>query len=153
MALHFVAVVNRAGSAMFENLQADLAHHPVLVAGPAPTSQIDRIEAYAGFHLPPSYREFVSRFGAAIVGPYPVYGSGAAEAMGSEGSSVITVTERFRADRWPGCTGALVISMDHAGNAITMDGSGQVTRFDHDTGANELVSESFEQFVDWCLSR
>ena len=138
---------------MFDKLDADLSGDPVVMAGPALASEIDEIEAFAGFPLPDSYREFVRMYGAAIVGPYPIYGYGASEAMGAKEASVVEVTERFRSDRWPGSAEALVISMDHTGNAITMDASGQVHRFDHDAGVSEVISKSFEQFVDWCLSR
>lgn len=137
---------------MFEKLDADLNGDPVLVAGPASAEALAAIAAFAGFPLPASYSEFVARYGAAIVGPYPIYGSGVSEAMAAEEASVIGVTQRFRSDRWPGTSEALVISMDHAGNAITLDASGRVQRFDHDDGVEEIISQSFEGFLDWCLS-
>lgn len=136
---------------MFEKLDSDLKGDPVLVAGPVEAVHIDAISAFSGFPLPASYREFLRRYGAAIVGPFPVYGSGAPEAMAARDSSVIDVTRRFRGDGWPGAADALVISMDHAGNAITMDAFGLVSRFDHDTGVSEIISNSFEGFLDWCL--
>jgi cell wall assembly regulator SMI1 len=133
-------------------LDADFAKHPVLVAGPAEEADIASLEAAIGFSLPSDYRAFVKRYGGAIVGPYSVYGIGASDAMGDDEASAIQVTERFRAQKWPGTETALVVSMDHAGNAVTLDASGAVHRFDHDGGTTEQLASSFESFlVDWCL--
>ena len=137
---------------MFDQLDADLKGDRVLVAGPAPLSGIDAIEAFAGFRLPASYRDFVKRYGAAIVGPFPVYGIGASEAMSAKDASVVDVTERFRGGEWPSVLETLVISTDHAGNPITLDGDGRVQRYDHDCGVIELISKSFEGFLEWCTS-
>jgi hypothetical protein len=137
---------------VFDRLQADLKAHPILAAEPVSTSEVDSIEGRAGFLLPRSYREFVQRFGAAIVGPYPVYGKRAAEAMGAAEACVIEITRRFRSDGWPIPACALVISTDHAGNPFTMAADGSVGRFDHDSGNQELVASSFEHFTDWCIS-
>lgn len=71
--------------------------------------------------------------------------------MGDNENSVIAVTERFRADGWPGTEDTLVISMDHAGNAITLDVQGVVHRFDHDSGVTEVLAPSFGDFVVKCL--
>jgi len=136
----------------FKALDENLMGDPVLVAGPATVNDIENIEEFFGFSLPPEYRAFVAKYGAAVVGPYSVYGVGAAEAMGTDEDSVIRVTERFRADGWPGTEGTLVIPMDLAGNAITLDADGQVCRFDHDTGTSEQVSASFGEFILRCLS-
>jgi hypothetical protein len=133
-------------------LEDDLAGNPVLVAGTPLASDISQIEAFAGFPLPADYRAFVEKYGAAIVGPYSVYGVGASEAMGKNESSVIAVTERFRADGWPGAEGTLVVSMDHSGNAITLDAQGIVHRFDHDSGTSEMLAPSFGNFVIWCMA-
>ncbi|TCM12035.1 SUKH superfamily protein [Novosphingobium sp. PhB165] len=138
---------------MFAELDADLNGDPVLVAGPALESQIDAIQAFAGFPLSPSYREFVKRFGAALVGPYPVYGSGASDAMSKDDASVIDVTKRFRSDGWPYSDRSLVVSTDHAGNAIMLDEKGSIHRYDHDAGTIEFISSSFESFVQWCLTK
>jgi hypothetical protein len=133
-------------------LDADFAKHPVLVAGPASAADIAELEAFASSPLPADYKVFVARYGGAIVGPYSVFGFGASDAMGDDESSAIQVTERFRSQRWPGCESALVISMDHAGNAITLDQQGRVHRHDHDSGTTEQLAASFEDFIaNWCL--
>jgi hypothetical protein len=73
--------------------------------------------------------------------------------MGSYEASVIDVTERFRLQDWPGSSEAIVISMDHAGNAIMMDRMGRIGLFDHDSGNTERLADNFEEFVGWCLTR
>lgn len=133
-------------------LDADFAQHPVLVAGPAEEAAVNELEAAIGFQLPADYRAFVTRYGGAIVGAYSVYGVGASDAMGDDESSAMQVTERFRMQQWPGTASALVISMDHAGNAVTLDASGHVHRFDHDSGTTEQLAASFEDLIiNWCL--
>jgi hypothetical protein len=140
-------------SNFLDALDDDLAGDPVLMAGAPLVSDINRIEAFAGFRLPVDYRAFVEKYGAAIVGPYSVYGMGTSEAMDNNENSVIIVTERFRANNWPGSENALVISTDHAGNAITLDAQGIVHRFDHDSGSTEVVASSFGNFVVKCLAK
>lgn len=139
---------------LLQRLDDEFSKSPSLVCGPVSAAAVEKIQSYAGFRLPESYRIFVEAYGGAIVGPYSIYGSGASEAMGEYESSVIDMTERFRADNWPGTEGALVISMDHAGNAITLTDTGTIERFDHDYGIMEQRASDFEGFiVDWCLNR
>jgi SMI1-KNR4 cell-wall len=138
--------------ATLSKLDADFTKHPVLAAGPATEADIEQLETFTGFDLPADYRLFLKRYGGAIVGPYSVFGIGASDAMGDDETSAIQVTDRFRSQKWPGAEAALVISMDHAGNAVTMDQRGHVHRFDHDSGTIEQLAASFEEFiVNWCL--
>lgn len=127
--------------------------NPILVAGPVTNAEVNEIQVFAEFQLPKSYCEFVRRYGAAIVGPYPVFGCGASKAMGVMDASVIDVTKRFRADNWPNTDKALVVSTDHAGNAFTLEASGRVNCFDHDCGVSETIFDTFEGFLEWCMSR
>jgi len=132
-------------------LDANFAEFPMLVAGPPSEADFAALEAAAPFALPADYITFVKRYGGAIVGPYSVFGIGASDAMGKDDSSVTRVTDRFRAQRWPGTESTLVISMDHAGNPITMNAAGHVHLFDHDCGDTHRLGDSFEDFIHWCL--
>ena len=137
---------------MNELLDSEFAEFPVLVAGPATQQAVRQIEDFVGFPLSDSYRDFVARYGGAIVGPYSVFGSGASNAMAANESSVIEVTNRFRADNWPGSDNALVVSMDHAGNAIMLGEDGKIVCYDHDAGETDILAPTFERFIiDWCL--
>jgi SMI1-KNR4 cell-wall len=133
---------------LFQVLDAEFEEFPVLVAAAAAPAEVDAIAAYAGFALPPSYRRFVERYGAAIVGALPVYGVGAAEAMAKSSASVVAVTEQFRSEKWPGTLSSLVISMDQAGNAITMGECGRIGSFDHDSGQDIEIARDFEGFIE-----
>lgn len=134
-----------------EALATDVGEDPVLVAGAPKKEQITEVEEYANFILTEDYAHFLERFGAVIAGPYSIYGLGASEAMGSNERSVIEVTERFRRDKWPGVDNSLVISMDHAGNAITLNAQGEVHRFDHDAVETTMIASAFGDFVKLCL--
>ncbi len=133
-------------------LDAEFAEFPVLVAGPTSLKVVEDIQDFAGFIVPESYRDFVVRYGGAIVGAYSVFGSGASTAMGTNESSVVEVTNRFRAENWPGSEDALVISMDLAGNAIMLRKDGKIVCFDHDVGETDILALTFEAFIiDFCL--
>jgi hypothetical protein len=113
---------------------------------------VQDIQDFAGFIVPESYRDFVVRYGSAIVGSYCILGSGVSTAMGANESSVLELTNRFRADNWPGSDDALVISMDLAGNAIMLARDGRIVCFDHDAGETDILAPTFEAFIiDCCL--
>ncbi len=131
-------------------LDREFAEDPGLAAGKPVPSDIALIEQFAGFALPADYRMFVEKYGAADVGPFSIYGVGAFEMMEDDEDSVIGVTKHFRLDGWPGTEDSLVISVDHAGNAITMDAAGAVRRFDHDFGDTADLG-TFTSFLRWCL--
>jgi len=101
----------------------------------------------AGFHLDNDYREFIHRYGGAILGPLRIYGLRMAPPMGANEGSVFDVTLRYKRQGWPGVSEWLVISNDHAGNPIGIAADGRVWLSDHDFGEIILVAESFEGFV------
>ena len=133
-------------------LEAMFQRHPVMGAEPVARAEIDALETSIGFQLPADYREFVEKFGGAIVGPFSIYGLRAARAMGAGESSALKVTDRFRADGWPGVEKWLVVSMDQAGNPVGLDASGRILISDHDAGAVQPLASSFEEYLrKWCL--
>jgi cell wall assembly regulator SMI1 len=124
---------------------------PVMCAGAVNRTEVGALENQIGFRLPADYREFVERFGGAIVGPFSVYGLKASEAMGDEESSAVKVTKRFRADAW-GTDKWLVVSMDHSGNPVGLDPDGKIWISDHDARTVEILASSFEEYLrKWCL--
>jgi hypothetical protein len=86
------------------------------------------------------------RYGAGIVGPYPIFGVRPVEDMGDEWS-VVELNRRFREERWPGMGSSLVVSVEHAGNPLVVDETGRVLVLDHDLGGVSLVAHSFEDFL------
>ena len=137
---------------VFSVLDAQFKKFPMLAAGPAASDLVEGMEQFAGFGLPESYKAFVSRYGGAIVGPYSIFGVGASAAMGNDEGSAVEITSRFREQKWPGTDDSLVISRDHAGNAIMLSADGAIRRFDHDTGNSEMLASCFDEFLlRWCL--
>lgn len=120
---------------------------PVLVAEGAPADEVDRAERAVGVSFGADYREFISRYGGAMVGSLPILGLRKAEVMGDDSFSVVAVTESFREDRWDPNREWAVISIDLAGNPIGLTAAGQVWAADHDAGDITLRASSFEEFV------
>lgn len=120
---------------------------PVLLGGPVPSREIDSAEQYVGVKFTPEYREFLERYGGAMVGSLPVLGLRQAEVMADDTFSVVDVTARFRADEWEPTDDWAVISMDLAGNPIGLTSSGEVWVSDHDAGETRRVAPTFEDFV------
>ena len=105
-----------------------------------------------GFVIPESYREFIHRYGGAILGAYSVYGVGSCKLMGNDTESVFKVTDSFKAQGWPGVEEWLVISMDAAGNPIGMDTGGKIWISDVVHGCIDELADDFEEYVlEWCL--
>ena len=120
---------------------------PVLAAGKVPSTDVDRAEQVVGVSFDRDYREFVVRYGGAVVGSLPVLGLRKAEVMGDDSYSVVDVTARFRSDGWIPTEDWVVISIDLAGNPIGLTAEGEVWTSDHDAGETRIVARSFEDFV------
>lgn len=121
--------------------------HPIMKAESVSFDEIDTVAAASGIQFPKDYREFIHRYGGAIVGPYPIFGLRRASAMARTDGSVIEVTHNYRRQGWRGVDGWLVFSVDHAGNPIGLDNDGGVWISDHDAGAVEEIAKSFEEYL------
>ncbi len=120
---------------------------PVLLGGAPDPDEIDAAELALGQPFPPDYRQFVQRYGGAMVGSLPILGLRQAEVMGEGLSSVVSVTDRCRADGWPLPDGAIVVSMDLAGNPIYFGPSEGIWCYDHDFAELRVVAPTFEEFL------
>ena len=128
---------------VWEKLRAQFERFPVMRGEPASRAAVDEASQRLGLSFPSDYREFLERYGAGLVGAFPVFGLSSVEAMGDE--SVVDVNQRFRSDHWPGVEGWLILSEDHAGNPIGADADGRIWISDH--GRVELLADSFEAFI------
>jgi hypothetical protein len=108
---------------------------------------VDAAEKHIGVGFPADYREFLQRYGGAVVGSLPILGLRQAEVMGDDMFAVAAVTDQFRADGWKPTDEWVVISVDLAGNPIGLASDGQVWVSDHEAGETRLVARSFEDFV------
>jgi len=129
----------------WSRLDALFARHPVLVAEGVDAREIALAAEAIGCQFHSDYTAFVERYGGAIVGPDPIYGLRQAEAMGRD--DVVSATQRFRAQKWPGTDGWYVISMDGGGNPIGMDAAGKVHASYHDGGGVVVLAKSFEEHL------
>jgi hypothetical protein len=124
---------------------------PILKAEAVSPAEVNDMEREVGVKLAEDYKEFIRRYGGAIVGPFPIYGLREVEPMGDE-STLMEVTNFFRQQRWPGVEKWAVISMDHDGNPVGLDAQGKVWISDHDAGAIQLLAPNFEVYLrKWCL--
>ncbi len=135
--------------AVHRSLEEVFREHPVLVAGPVPTDELDLAASELGVVFDRDYREFVSRYGGAIVGGDAVFGLRVAEAMGK--FTVTSATKHFRKQRWPGTERLYVISIDGAGNPVGIDADGRVVASYHDGGDLTVIARGFEEYVQRLL--
>ncbi len=131
----------------WEKLDAMFQKHSILKAEAVPLQEINESAVQIGIPLPSDYVEFIHRYGGAIVGPFPIFGLRKAKPMGNEDGSFVEVTAQFRRQRWPGTERWIVISSDHAGNPVGLDGNGQVWISDHDAGVVEVIADNFEDYL------
>lgn len=124
---------------------------PRLRAEGVERSEVIDLEREVGVKLAEDYKEFIRRYGGAMVKACPVYGVRRAASM-VPGETLVEVTKEFRQQHWPGVENWAVISTDHAGNPIGLDAEGNVWISDHDFRAIQLLASNFEEYLrEWCL--
>jgi len=128
----------------WEHLEAEFRRFPILKGQPASAEEVEKTASVLGLPFPDDYRDFLLRYGAAIVGPYPIFGLRPVEPMGNDWS-VVEINRRLREDRWPGIDEWLIISQDHAGNPMGFASDGQVWISDH--GHLSVIAKDFEAFI------
>ncbi len=118
---------------------------PDLVGSGVQDEEIAQASMALGVQFSEGYRTFLRKYGAGIVRSLPVYGLSSAVALGD--LTVVTASQRFREDGWPGVERWYVVSMDGAGNPIGVDPEGAVWISNHDGGGIVALAPSFEEFV------
>ncbi len=140
-------------STTLETLKDFFEHFPFMQGGTVDSDEIQAAEDLLRVHFVPDYYVFVENFGGALVGAYPLFGLRRADPMDDQLWSVITVTEHFRRQSWPGLDSAYVVSMDHSGNPIWVDSDGVLKSFDHDRGEPLTVAHDIESYLLACLAK
>lgn len=130
----------------WEKLDEMFRKHPVMKAEPVSFEEINESEARLGTPLQEDYRQFVHRYGGAIVGPFPIFGLRRAKPMGKE-ESLLDMTTHFRQQKWPGVDNWVVVSIDHSGNPIGLDAEGRIWISDHDAGSVQMIAPNFEVYL------
>jgi cell wall assembly regulator SMI1 len=135
----------------WEGLEQLFRAFPILKAEPVPMSEIEAASSELQCPFPQDYRDFLRRYGGAVVGPVPIFGLRRLESIAANQWSVVTMTQFVRSQNWPGVAKWLIISMDLAGNPIGIAADGTVWIADHDGGDPRPIAEDFEMFVKECL--
>ncbi len=135
----------------WNKLEEQFAEFPFMKATSVSEKEVEESERKLGVQFVSDYKEFVLRYGGAIVVSLPIYGVRQAEPMDDEFWSVCVVTMHYRREGWPLDECLYVISSDHAGNPIGIDSVGKVVSYDHDLGEEILIAESFEKYLMQCL--
>ena len=131
-----------------DRLMAKLSETPILRASSLPDErEIDKASEQIGIPFAADYREFLLRFGGAMVGPYPIFGLRPVEVMGDDEWSAIAMTQQNRAEGVPGSDAWVVVSRDHAGNPVGMDAQGAIWIHDHDFGGITSLARNFEEYI------
>jgi len=128
-------------------LEEIFSRTPILKAEEVEFREIAAAEHEVRVVLADDYKEFIHRYGGAIVGPFPIFGLRKALPMGRNEGDFIVVTKSFRQQGWPGVENWVIISIDHVGNPVGLDSQGQVWISDHDARAVQVIAASFEAFL------
>ncbi len=124
---------------------------PRLRAEEVERAEVIDAEREVGVKLAEDYKEFIRRYGGAMVKARPIYGVRKSIMMGNT-DTLEEVTKEFRQQHWPGTEKWAVISTDFDGNPIGLDAEGKVWISDHDRHVIQLLAPNFERYLrKWCL--
>ena len=147
-ALEAIAVKNSTWHA----LEQFFLRFPTSKASPVPVIEIERVIVGLGAPVDPTYVEFISRYGGAMVGAYPIFGLERAQSMGLDFADIAQANLHYRKQHWPGVERWLVFSIDLGGNPVGIDVAHRVWLSDHDTSQIVCIEASFEAFLRrWAL--
>ena len=135
----------------WQKLDELFSKYPFMKAESVDEKEISNAESRLGFTFDSDYKDFVRKYGGAIVGAYPIFGLRHAEPMDDYQWSVIDVTKSYKDEEWEGVDDWYIVSADHAGNPIGLTKEGSVYRLDHDIGIVEKMADSFEEYILSCL--
>jgi hypothetical protein len=109
---------------------------------------VDAMAKSLGRPMPLEYREFLLRYGGAVVGASPIYGIRQSQSgMGRARRTVLDLNERWQRSGWPHSGEWLIVSEDQSGNPVGIASDGRVLAWDHDTGQTIEMGSSFEDFL------
>ncbi len=137
---------------IWDGLEKLFEEFPFMKADPVLLEEeIVETEKKLGVRFASDYKEFIQKYGGAIVGPFPIYGLRHADPMDDELWSVAEVTMHYRNEGWPCVNDLYIISSDHSDNPVGIRNDGQVISYDHDLGEAFEIAKSFEVYLAHCL--
>lgn len=123
---------------LIERLRKFLTTHN-MVGTPATDKQIAEAEQELGVKFSPDYIDFVKNFGKAYAGIMIVAFDG--------DENVVSWTKSLR-EVHDEVINTYVIADDGSGNPIMINSKGEIEIYYHDSGENEILASSLEQFIE-----
>lgn len=124
--------------------------NPTMSGKAATDEQIINAEKELNVIMDKDYKEFIQNFGGAYAG-LAIHAFINGTSIGNE--TIIDLTNNARnlfndAKLFPEINESLVIADDGSGNPIAIMSNGKVVLFDYDTEKKQILSNSFEEFVE-----
>ena len=123
---------------------------PTMSGKAATNKQIANTEKELNITMDKDYKEFIQNFGGAYAG-LAIHAFINGTSIGNE--TIIDLTNDARnlfndANLFPEINKCLVIADDGSGNPIAIMPNGEVVLFDYDTEEKQVLSNSFEEFIE-----
>ena len=123
------------------------------VATPVSPEEVRKAEAVLGVNFPNDYRQFIERFGGAVVRGTSIFGLRQPNLMPDEPSSVVDQSLAFRQELPTAYASIVVISVDGSGNAIGfLPSDPSVFVFDHNFGGRSDLAPTFDAYMQQLVS-
>lgn len=134
---------------IWEILDEEFKKNPELQAGDTLLVDIDQVEKEIGLKFSAPYKNFIKKYGGAIVGGNFIFGLKQQRSMDDYLWSVTQNTNFFKEEQeWPDIEDWYIISDDGRGNPIGIDPQGVVWLSDHDAGFEKVkLADNFEEFL------
>jgi hypothetical protein len=135
---------------VINRLSAFFKKNPTMSGKAATDEQIINAEKELNVIVDKDYKEFIQNFGGAYAG-LAIHAFINGTSIGNE--TIIDLTNNARnlfndAKLFPEINESLVIADDGSGNPIAIMSNGNVVLFDYDTEEKQILSNSFEEFVE-----
>lgn len=135
---------------IINKLNAFFQKNPTMLGEAATNEQIINAEKELNVIIDEDYKEFIKNFGGAYAG-LAIHAFINGTSIGNE--TIIDLTNNARelfndANLFSEINESLVIADDGSGNPIAIMSNGKVVLFDYDTEERQILSNSFEEFIE-----
>ncbi len=135
------------------NIEGYFNKNPEDCASQTDHEEIELAEKKLSLKFSKVYIDFISKYGAAGINEYFIYGLRELPLMGKNNWSVVDKTNFYKnTQKWPNIEDWYVISDDGRGNPIGCKPDGSVWLSDHDCDFEQVkLADSFEEFLEKIL--
>ncbi len=135
---------------VINKLNAFFKKNPTMLGEAATDEEIINAEKELNVIMDEDYKEFIRNFGGAYAG-LAIHAFINGTSIGNE--TIIDLTNNARnffnnVNLFPEINESLVIADDGSGNPIAIMSNGKVVLFDYDTEEKQILSNSFEEFIE-----